>query len=389
MKANFIIALALFSLTVVSSCSFNKQVQPNTERSSIQDSLDFNHKVEVKSAKKLRINNFVDHKEVYVINPFASDTIATYVLALKQTVLDSNTESRGLVIRVPIQSIVCLSSTHVGALELLNLRDKILGTTNITHYWDEEVNSLISAGKIKEVGKGLNVDVELITSLMPDVVVKNDHSKNIKEKELEAVGIHTVFYNDWREGDLLSRAEWIKMMGLLFCKNIESDSIFGEIVKRYDTVKELAASAKVSPQVLIAQDIKGTWYVPGGESYVPAMLKDANAYTKTIEGVSTSMPCSFEKIYENHRNIPYWISLKGGTVASLDEFGSMSEHYKEFEAFRSGNVYINNKRVKPQGGNDFWETGAYKPDVILKDLVKILHPELLPDYETYYWRKLK
>lgn len=389
MKANLIIAISWFFLVLVSSCTFSKQAQSNAERSSIQDSLDFNHKVEVKFAEKLRINNFADHKEVYVINPFASDTIASYIFALKQTVLTPDVESKGLVVRVPIQSIVCLSSTHVGALELLNERDKISGTTNITHYWDEQVNALISAGQIKEVGKGLNVDVELITSLMPDVVVKNDHSKNVKEKELEAVGIQTIFYNDWREGDLLSRAEWIKMMGLLFCKNVESDSIFDEISKRYDVVRKIAFSTKNTPQVLIAQDIKGTWYVPGSESYVPTMLKDANAYTKTIEGVSTSMPCSFEKIYESHRNSPYWISLKGGTVSSLKEFGSMSEHYKEFVAFRSGNVYINNKRVKPQGGNDFWETGAYKPDVILKDLVKILHPELLPNYETYYWRKLK
>lgn len=389
MKTKFIITLTLFSLILIHSCTFNKDIQSKSESSSIPDSLDFNRMVEVKFAKKLKINNFTDHKEVSVINPFADDTIAVYILALRQTVLTPDIESKGLVVRVPIRSIVCLSSTHVGALELLNERDKILGTTNITHYWDEQVNALISAGKIKEVGKGLNVDVELITSLMPDVVVKNDHSKNIKEKELEAVGIQTVFYNDWREGDLLSRAEWIKMMGLLFCRNSESDSLFNEISKRYNVVKELAAKAEQSPKVLMAQDIKGTWYVPGGESYVPAMLKDANAYTETLEGIGTSLPCSFEKIYESHRNSPFWISLKGGTVSSLDEFGSMSEHYKEFAAFRSGNVYINNKRVKPHGGNDFWETGAYKPDVILKDLVKILHPELLPDYETYYWRKLK
>lgn len=388
MKAHLLV-LYILLLAVGTSCSLSRKDESVLVRASLQDSLDFNHPVEVRSAKKLKVVNFPDHKEVYVVNPFADDTIATYILALRQTVLPKDVESRGMVIRVPVRSVVCLSSTHVGALELLDLRERILGTTNITHYWDEQINTLISEGKIREVGKGLNVDIELITALTPDVVVKNDHSKNIKEKELEAVGIHTVFYNDWREGDLLSRAEWIKMMGLLFCRNNRADSIFGEISQRYKGIKELASKAESSPQVLIAQDIKGTWYVPGGESYVPDMLKDANAYTETIEGIGTSMPCSFEKIYQSHRNSPYWISLKGGTVSSLKEFGAMSEHYKEFEAFRKGNVFINNKRVKPQGGNDFWETGAYKPDVILKDLVKIFHPELLPDYETYYWRKLK
>ncbi len=382
-----LLPIFLFLLLGV-SCSFNKNLEARNEAANTLDSLDFNHLVEVKFAKKLRVSNYPNYKEVHVINPFANDTIASYIFALWQTKLPEKLEQKGTIVRVPIRSIVCLSSTHVGALSLLDCRDKILGTTNTTHYWDEEVNKLIASGKIKEVGKGLNVDVELITSLMPNVVIKNDHSKNLKEYELDALGINTLFYNDWREGDLLSRAEWLKMMGMLFCKNNIADSIFTDITERYNDTKELAKQAKNTPQVLMAQDIKGTWYVPGSESYVPSMLQDAQVKTETIEGVGTSMPCSFEKVYETHRNSPYWISLKGGMVSTLQEFGSMSEHYKEFAAFRSGNIFFNNKRVKPQGGNDFWETGAYKPDVILKDLVRIFHPELLPDYETYYWRKL-
>lgn len=389
MKTIKVILLAILISFFFSSCSLNSRNEAASEDVSLSDSLDFNHCVEVKFAQKLKINNYADYKEVHIISPFTNDTIATYILALWQTNLASDIKSKGTVVRVPLRSVVCLSSAHVGALSLLDLREKILGTTNIAHYWDIGVNKLIQDGKIKEVGKSLNVDIELITALLPDVVIKNDHSKNIKEKELEEVGINTIFYNDWREGDLLARAEWLKMMGVLFCKNKQSDSIFEDITKRYDDIRALALQAKEIPEVLIAQDLKGTWYVPGSESYVPSMLKDANVYTHTIEGVSTSMPCSFEKIFEQHRNSPYWISLKGGMVSSLEDFGSMSEHYKEFAAFRAGHVYINNKRVKPQGGNEFWETGAYKPDVILKDLVKIFHSELLPEYETYYWRRLE
>lgn len=235
----------------------------------------------------------------------------------------------------------------------------------------------------------MKADNELIVSLSPDVLVRNDHAKNIEEKEMQMVGISTVFYNDWREKDLLARTEWLKFMGILFCRNIEADSLFRAIENRYDEVRTLAYTSAEMPHVLVAQDLKGTWFVPGSESYVPSMIGDANAQTKTVEGVSTSMPCSFEKIYEDHHKDKYWLSLKGGMVSTLEDFGAASEHYSRFDAFKKGNVYINNKRVKPEGGNDFWESGPYRPDVILKDLIKIFHPELLPDYETYYWRKLE
>lgn len=383
------LAILFISLTILSnSCSSNKESKTQVLSTSA-DSIDFSQMVEVDYAKKFKVVNHTHYKEIHIINPFGEDTIATYILALKQTKLENSITEKGTVLRVPIQSIVCLSATHVGALETLNLRHAIKGVTNINNYWDEEINKLITDGKIKEVGKGLNLNTEMIVNLSPDVITKNDHSRNNKEKELADININSVYYNDWRENHLLARTEWIKIMGLLFCKNALTDSIFHGIEKRYKEVEQLAKHANNIPSVLIAQDVKGTWYVPGSDSYIPSILKDAGAYTYAVEGVSTSIPTSFEQIYNKHYNDSFWLSLKGGTISSLEEFGSISDHYKKFKAFNLGNVYLNNKRVKQTGGNDFWETGSFKADTILKDLVKIFHPELLPNYETYYWQKLK
>lgn len=384
-----VLFLYLIFLLIATSCTRRGNSTIGNSPAEYVDSVDFEFNVELKYARKIFVKNYSDHKEVYILNPSGSDTIATYILALRGIELLPEVESKGAIIRVPIQTVVCLSATHVGALEVLDLRDNIAGATNITRFWDKKINELSDKGKIKEVGVGMKPDNELIITLKPDVVIKNDHSKNIKDKEMADVGINTIFYNDWRENTLLARAEWLKMMGLLFCRNRKSDSLFQAIENRYDTIKTLAITAIEKPNILITQDIRGTWYMPGDQSYVPSMIRDAYANTGCLEGVSTSLPCSFEKVYENHHNDKYWLSLKGGVVKTLKDFGAASEHYSKFDAFKTGNVYINNKRVKPGGGNDFWESGTYNPDVILKDLIKIFHPELLPDYETYYWQKLE
>ncbi|BAL99694.1 MAG: hypothetical protein KatS3mg049_2263 [Caldilinea sp.] len=51
-------------------------------------------------------------------------------------------------------------------------------------------------------------------------------------------------------------------------------------------------------------------------------------------------------------------------------------------------MYNNNARLNEYGGNDYWEGGLANPDVVLADLIKIFHPELLPDHELVYYRKL-
>jgi iron complex transport system substrate-binding protein len=36
-------------------------------------------------------------------------------------------------------------------------------------------------------------------------------------------------------------------------------------------------------------------------------------------------------------------------------------------------IYNNTLRTTPEGGNDFWESGAVRPDLILEDLIQVFH----------------
>lgn len=354
-----------------------------------RDSMDFAYPVTLRYAKHFSVENLVGYKKIHLFNTHNGDTLASYILALKGMELPEEVTRDRFVIRVPVQTIVCLASTHVGALSTLGLRERLIGAANVNNFWDTRIQEKIALGEIQEVGRGMKANPEQIIALHPEVVIKNNYSDNIKEEELEKIGIGTISYSDKREGCLLARAEWLKLMGILFCRNAQADSIFNNIEQEYEAARRIAARAADTPAVLIMQDYNGTWYMPGDRNYVVDMLRDAHAKAKTVPGVNTTTPCNFEKIYAEHWNDPYLLTLKTTAVTKLADFMSANERYGVFEACRKGNVFINNKRTKGGGGNDFWETGTFQPAVVLKDLISIFHPELLPDYRRVYIRKLE
>ena len=355
----------------------------------VADSLDFNFDPILKYAKIFNIINHKDYKTVYVFNYPEKDTLARYVFALHQTQLPDSITNGYSVIRVPIRNIVTLSSSYVGALEVLDLRDKLVGTSNLTYYWDEGIQKRIAEGKVAEVGMGMDANVEQIIALHPDMVMRNHFDKVNSDGRLDKVGIQSILNNEWLESNLLARAEWLKVVGLLFCKSMRADSIYNEIEKKYYEASAIANTTTKKPTILFGQDFKGSWSIPSETSYVAAMLKDVNATYRGSKGPGTSVPYSFEKVYEEHRDDDIWLSWKSGEFNTKADFIKDNERYASFKAFQTGNLFMNNKRTKPGGGNDFWESGVYRPDIVISDLVKIIHPELLPDYETVYWQQLK
>jgi iron complex transport system substrate-binding protein len=186
------------------------------------------------------------------------------------------------------------------------------------------------------------------------------------------------------ESDMLARAEWIKFVAAFYAKEQVADSIFRGIESRYNDVKKLAAS-QPKQTVLFNMNYKGTWYLPGANSYAAGLVRDAGA-VYNIEGNDRgSKPVNFEQVLDSHANDNVWLNVEART---LNELGKADERYKLFKAFKTGEVYNYDKRLNAAGGNDYWESGTVHPDVLLKDEVKILHPNLLHGYEMVYWRKL-
>ena len=130
-----------------------------------------------------------------------------------------------------------------------------------------------------------------------------------------------------------------------------------------------------------------SWYLPGGQNYASTLLSNAGySYFWQSDTTSAFLPLSFEKVFEQAQQAEYWIGV--ASFRSLEEIARADQRYTYFEAYKTAQVYSYNKRIGEKGGSEFLELGYIRPDLILKDLVKISHPELLPQHELFFHFKL-
>jgi iron complex transport system substrate-binding protein len=379
--------LSFFLLVLVVLCfsCVNHSESATSTNTSVSDSSLFKFQSTIHYAKGFSIINKGSWKQVTVLDPWKGDTMCCYALLVKNADEPKSLRKGTIIVRIPITSIATLSSTHVGAIIMLGLRNSIKGVSNGDQLWDTILAGRFKKGEIVEVDHQMTNNIEQILALSPDLVMKSGF-ENVRNQDarLSEAGIPIAYNLEWMESDMLARAEWIKFVAAFYAKEQVADSIFRGIESRYNDVKKLAAS-QPKQTVLFNMNYKGTWYLPGANSYAAGLVRDAGA-VYNIEGNDRgSKPVNFEQVLDSHANDNVWLNVEART---LNELGKADERYKLFKAFKTGEVYNYDKRLNAAGGNDYWESGTVHPDVLLKDEVKILHPNLLHGYEMVYWRKL-
>jgi len=293
-------------------------------------------------------------------------------------------------IQVPIKEIVVTSTTHIPMVELLNEESSIVGFPHTTYISSEKTRTLIDAGKIKEIGKESSLNTEILLDLQPELVV--GYSITSADKSLTTVqksGISVIYNGDWLEETPLGRAEWIKFFGVLFDKEKQADSIFKEIENNYLDAKNIALKATVKPTILSGAIMsKDIWNLPAGESFVAQFLKDANLnYLWKDSKGKGSLSLSFESVFDTGRNADFWIAP--GYFSSKEQLLQSNQIYAEFTAFKNDRIYTPSTKKGKTGGVLYYELAPTRPDLVLKDIIKITHPNLLPNYELTFFEKMQ
>ena len=189
------------------------------------------------------------------------------------------------------------------------------------------------------------------------------------------------------ESSLLGRAEWIKFIGAFFNREAKADSVFRTIEMNYFKMINIGQKAPRHPSVLIGMPFKGTWHMSGGRSYMARLLEDAGAdYYWKNDTTRGSIPLSFEVVLDKQQDCDFWFEVNAQT---REEILVKDPRYGLFKAWKNNNLYNNKRRMNENGGNDYWQSGVLHPDLILADLIHILHPELLPDHTLYYFQKVE
>ncbi|MBC7914482.1 MAG: ABC transporter substrate-binding protein, partial [Pyrinomonadaceae bacterium] len=150
---------------------------------------------------------------------------------------------------------------------------------------------------------------------------------------------------------------------------------------------EIGKRALKKPQIIVGMPFKGSWFVPDGTSFMTRFFNDAGA-TYTWAGIkgTGSMGLSFETVAPIALKADYWIN--SGTATSKKDIASRDIRYTYFGPYKKNTVYNFNKKLNDLGSNDYWESGVVNPHLVLADLIKILHPELLPKHELVYYKQL-
>jgi iron complex transport system substrate-binding protein len=374
MKARVLFACVCVLLT---ACEGKKQSRLFAQREGISDMIQY--------AEGFNIIHTDDYTKIIVFNPWKRGEVYDIYYLIKDAKVF--VPSDGHKVMIPLKSLMVNSATHLGFLDLLGETDKVTGVCSASSIYNPSILQGVEEGKIMDLGDSFNLDIERLLLLKPHAVMTSAyHAEDENSKRMNQSGL-TVLYNiEWQEKSLLGRAEWIKFIGAFFDKENLADSIFDDVAGRYHTIKKQANLATGTPSVLSGQDFRGTWSMPGGQSFNARLFRDAGArYYYADNNASGSIATTMEEALLYFEQADVWIGVQTST---LEELAKTNKKYKLFKAYQKRNVYNTFKRTTATGGNDYWESGVARPDLLLSDMIKVLHPSLLPGYELTYMESL-
>ncbi len=344
---------------------------------------------EIHYAKGFSLVRYKGYTVVKVNNPWPKATQSyTYILKEKNAIVPDSLQ-QFTTIAVPVKRIVVTSTTHIPSLEMLNEEKSLVGFPHLDYISSEKVRHLIDTGKVKELGNNQSLNLEVLIDLQPEVVIGYglDNSNPSLDK-MEHNGLKVVLNGDWNEQTPLGKAEWIKLFGALYGKSDKANALFNTIEKDYMNTLKIVSRVKEQPSILAGDIFEGKWYLPEGNSWGCQLLKEAKGNYIWADTKGTgSLSLSFETVLEKAKNADIWIT--SGQFGSLKEMTSSNPHYAQFKAFQQKNVYSFAGKKGKTGGVLYYELAPNRPDLVLKDIVKVLHPELLVGYKLFFFEKLK
>lgn len=293
------------------------------------------------------------------------------------------TDNEKHIIHIPIKKAVCFSTTYVSFITCLNEVESIKGLSGLKYVCNPLVVQQIETNRIQEVGFDRQLDYERIIAIRPDVVfafgVDNESLSGFQK--LVKLGVPIVLVDDYLESQPLGRTEWIKFFGCFYDKLPMAQNYFDSVADRYNEIK--AQPIQHHPKVLVGLPWKGTWWVPGGDSFFANFIKDAGGVYATENASSESVPYSLEQIFSAASDADVWLNVSEKTRRG--QIPEVDHRLEKFQPYKQAKIYNNNKIVNQYGGCDFWESGIVHPEVILQDLRNIFEEK---DSNLFYYVKL-
>jgi iron complex transport system substrate-binding protein len=293
------------------------------------------------------------------------------------------------VVTVPITSLFALSTTNLPPLVDLNRVDVLTGIAQFEAVASREVQARIEAGKVVEFARvGLVIDVERVVAARPSLLVAGSASSSTLAV-VRSAGVPVVANSEWLESTALGRAEWLKYVALFLNEERKAQSVYGAMKSRYQalSVRATARLESERPLVMTGRSTRGVFTISGGRSYVAALIRDAGGRYAWADNTAPGIASvDLEAQIQRAANADVWIN--GGGWNSLSDMLEDEPRYAAFKAYREGQVWVHERPVRPGSPNDYWSRSVTHPDLVLADLIKIFHPQLVPSHAFEWYTQL-
>ena len=340
-------------------------------------------KLAMRHSALLDIVDCEGYSAVEVKNPWGEGLLKRYLLVPTDSVLPENLPE-GVVVRTPLKKVLVFSGVHVALFEELGVAGSVAAVCDAEYVYSEETVNALSKGEVVDCGSSLDVSMEQVAVASPDAAFVLPY-ENGGYGKLEKVDFPLIECADYMEISPLACAEWVRFYGRLLGKAAVADSIYDAVCDEYDVLRRVASKGWPRPRLLCELRSSSAWYVPAGGSTMGRMYADAGAdYLFSHCSGSGSVPLSFELVLERAADADVWLVKYNSEVdktysSLLDEY----EGYSHFRPFKEKNIFVCNTREKR-----LFEDRTFHPERMLKELVALFHPHLLPGYELRYYERM-
>ena len=349
-----------------------------------------------------------EYAEVTIANPWKEGTLLhRYILVPKgeegnktvaRLAMQRSAGARCVTdtVRTPVENSAVFTSPHCQLLYELGCGQAIRGVCDLDYINIPDVKKrAASAGNhgsssaIADCGSSMAPDIERIIALKPEAILVSPFENSGGYGKLDKLHIPLIEVADYMETSPLGRAEWMKFYGMLFEKSdakdskteissskagifqSKADSLFAKIEKEYLNLKAAARKLPAGLSVLTERKTGSVWYVPGGQSTIGILLKDANArYIFSEDQHSGSLAMSPEQILAKAKNIDVWaFKYFGDKPLSRSQLLQEYAGYKSLAAFGSSRIYQVDTSREP-----YFEITSFHPEVLLREFILLSHP---------------
>lgn len=367
------------------------------------------------------------YAEVNVANPWKAGTLLhRYILIPKGKEGDETVARLALqrtsgmgcttdTVRTPVERSAVFIAPHCQLMYELGCQQAIRGVCDLDYINIPDVKKRaalsrntaarkassgnVSAGKasvgnsIVDCGSSMAPDIERIIALKPEAILLSPFENSGGYGKLDKLHIPIIEAADYMESSPLGRAEWMKFYGMLFKKDgnapktalaascePKADSLFAKIEKEYLKLKAEAAGYPKGLSILTERKTGNVWYVPGGQSTIGILLKDANArYIFEDDEHSGSLAMSPEQILAKGKQVDIWaFKYFGGAPLSQAQLLQEYDGYKALAAFSRGNIYQVDTSTVP-----YFELTSFHPELLLREFIILAHGERFGKLKFY------